>query len=135
VSYLPVYIDSSALLKLVLDEPERDALVEELARHADQVSSVLLALECRRACRRARASRKVLARLEEELATVTLVNLDGPVWTLAGTVGPRDLRSLDAIHLATALSLGDYPEALVTYDDRLAAAARGTGLTVLQPGR
>jgi uncharacterized protein len=135
VSYLPVYIDSSALLKLVLDEPEHDALVEELSRHADRVSSILLAIECRRGCRRAGASRRVLARLEEELAAVTLINLDAPVWKLAGTVGPADLRSLDAIHLATALSLGDDPEALVTYDDRLAAAARLSGLAVRQPGR
>lgn len=135
MSYLPVYIDSSALLKLVLPEPERDALVNELSLRSDRVSSVLLAIECRRTCRRAGASRRVLARLEEELAAVTLVHLDRPVWKLAGTVGPRDLRSLDAIHLATALSIGDYPEALVTYDDRLAAAARASGLTVLQPGR
>ena len=68
------------------------------------------------------------ARLDEELEAVTLVHLDTIVQKLARTVGPRDLRSLDAIHLATALSLGDYPDAFITYDDRLAAAARALKL-------
>jgi predicted nucleic acid-binding protein len=53
----------------------------------------------------------------------------------AGVLLPSDVRSLDAIHLATALSCGDYPEAFITYDDRLAAAARTLHLNVLQPGR
>ncbi len=77
----------------------------------------------------------VRARLEEELASVTLIRLDETIQELAGRIGLRDLRSLDAIHLATALSIGDVPEAFVTYDDRLAAAARPLGLNVLQPGR
>ncbi len=133
MSYLPVYIDASALLKLVLPEPERPALADELSRRSDRVSSVLLAIECRRICGRAGVPPRVRARLEEELEAVTLVRLDEAVWNLAGTIGPPELRSLDAIHLATALSLGDYPEAVITYDDRFAAAARALKLRVLQP--
>lgn len=131
----PVYVDSSALLKLVLPEPERPALVAELSRRGDRISSVLLAIECHRVVGRAGSPAAVRARLDEELEAVTLVHLDTIVQKLARTVGPRDLRSLDAIHLATALSLGDYPDAFITYDDRLAAAARALKLNVLQPGR
>jgi hypothetical protein len=135
VSFLPVYLDSSALLKLVLSEPERPALARELARWPDRVSSVLLRIECRRIVLRAGDPPGVGARLEEELDAVTLVRLDGTVQSLAGRIGPRELRSLDAIHLATALTMGDDPAAFITYDDRLAAAARALRLKVLQPGR
>lgn len=135
MSFLPVYIDSSALLKLILPEPERPALVRELARRSDRVSSVLLAIECRRIVLRAGGAPGVRTRLEQELEGITLIRLDEMVQRLAGTIGSRGLRSLDAIHLATAVSMGDYPEAFITYDDRLAAAARALRLNVLQPGR
>ena len=135
MSFLPVYVDSSALLKLVLLELERSALEQALSRWPDRISSVILAIECRRIVLRAGDPPGVRARLEEEIDTVALIRLDETVQRLAGGIGPRDLRSLDAIHLATALSCGDYPEAFVTYDDRLAAAARTLKLNVLQPGR
>ncbi len=134
MNFLPVYVESSALLKLVLPEPERPELVRELARWPDRVSSVILEVECRRGVRRAGDPPGLLERLQDELACVTLIRLDDDVRKLAGHIGPRDLRSLDAIHLATALSIGDYPEAFITYDDRLARAARGLKLNVLQPG-
>jgi uncharacterized protein len=135
VSVLPVYLDSSALLKLVLPEPERPALQRALARWPDRVSSVLLAIECRRIVLRAGDPPGLGARLEEELRALTLIRFDEAVQKLAGTIGPCELRSLDAIHLATALSMGDYPEAFITYDNRLASAARALDLAVLQPGR
>jgi uncharacterized protein len=135
VSYLPVYVDSSALLKLVLPEPERPALQQALAQWPDRVSSVLLDIECRRIVLRAGNPAGFGKRLQEALETVALIRLDEMVQRLAGRIGPRELRSLDAIHLATALSMGDMPDALITYDDRLAAAARALDLRVLQPGR
>lgn len=135
MSFLPVYVDSSALLKLALPEPERPALERVLSRWPDRVSSVILAIECRRIILRAGDPPGVRARLEEEIDAVALIRLDETVQRLAGSIGPRDLRSLDAIHLATALSCGDHPEAFITYDDRLAAAARTLNLNVLQPGR
>jgi hypothetical protein len=133
VSFLPVYVDSSALLKLVLSEPERPALEQVLSRWPDRISSVLLPIECRRIVLRAGNPPEVVDRLEKELSGVTLIRLEEAVQTLAGAIGPPRLRSLDAIHLASALSIGDYPEAFVTYDDRLADAARAVGLNVLRP--
>lgn len=134
MSFLPVYIDSSALLKLVLSEPESAALAQALSRWPDRVSSVLLPIECRRIVLRAGNPAEVVEKLEQELGSVTLIRLEEPIRKLAGTIGPPRLRSLDAIHLASALSIGDYPEAFVTYDERLAEAAREAGLNVLMPG-
>jgi predicted nucleic acid-binding protein len=134
VSFLPVYLDSSALLKLVLSERETSALEDALARWPDRLSSVLLPIECRRIVLRAGSPPAVAAKLGQELARVTTIRLDEAVQKLAATIGPPRLRSLDAIHLASALSIGDYPEAFITYDDRLADAARAAGLNVLTPG-
>ena len=133
MSFLPVYVDSSALLKLVLSEPESPALEQALSRWPDRISSVLLPIECRRIVLRAGNPPGVVDRLEKELSGVTLIRLEEAVQTLAGTIGPPRLRSMDAIHLASALSIGDYPEAFVTYDERLADAARAVGLNVLRP--
>jgi hypothetical protein len=65
----------------------------------------------------------------------TLLRLDESLLSLAEHVGPPVLRSLDAIDLASALSMGDFPEAFITYDDRLAAAAKKQKLRVIHPGR
>ncbi len=67
------------------------------------------------------------------LGRVTLIEMDSPILEAAALVDPAGLRSLDAIHLATALSLGEELGALVTYDARLADAARTHGLTVFAP--
>lgn len=72
--------------------------------------------------------------MEDVLSSVTLLQFDRALLRLAATIGPPRLRSLDAIQLAAALSIGDYPEAFVTSDDRLANAARALGLKVLTPG-
>jgi uncharacterized protein len=135
VSWLPVYLDSSAILKLIVPETESAALLEALAEWPDPVSSRLAEVECLRALKRVSAPPRVRARAAQVFEAVTLVQLDEVVLRLAATVGPRELRTLDAIHLATALSLGDMPDAFVTYDERLAAAARPLRLAVLQPGR
>ena len=135
MSFLPAYVETSALLKLLLPEPEGDELSRELGRWPDWVTSELTTVECRRALLRERANASVRARADHVLARCVLVRIDTTVLRLADRIGPRDLRSLDAIHLATALSCGDYPEAFITYDDRLAAAARTLKLNVLQPGR
>jgi hypothetical protein len=134
VSFRPAYLDSSALLKLVLPERESAAIREELARWPDWVSSWLSAIECKRALRRARGNARERARLDHVLATCTLLRVDESSLRLAETIGSSELRSLDAIHLACALSIGDYPDAFVTYDGRLASAAREIGLNVLSPG-
>jgi hypothetical protein len=135
VSVLPIYLDSSALLKLVLPERETVALRAALAGWPDWVSSWLSAIECRRAVRRARGNASERARMDHVLASCTLLRVEEHALRLAETIGSRELRSLDAIHLACALSIGDYPDAFVTYDGRLASAARELGLNVLSPGR
>ena len=133
MSFRPVYLDSSALLKLVLPERETVALRGALAGWPDWVSSWLSAIECRRAVRRARGNASERARMDHVLASCTLLRVEEPALRLAETIGPAELRSLDAIHLACALSIGDYPAAFVTYDGRLAAAARELGFNVVSP--
>lgn len=134
MNFLPVYLDSSALLKLVLREPESAAVREELAKWPDRVTSWLSAIECRRTVRRAGGNASVRARMDHVLASCALLRIEEHALRLAETMGPTELGSLDAIHLACALSIGDYPGAFVTYDGRLASAARELGLNVLSPG-
>ena len=99
------------------------------------MSSELTPVECWRAVRRAHAPARTKAILTGMLEGLILIRFDEALLRLATHVGPPLLRSLDAIHLAAALSLGDYPGAFITYDDRLAAAARTLKLPVVQPGR
>ncbi|HET9372872.1 MAG TPA: type II toxin-antitoxin system VapC family toxin [Vicinamibacterales bacterium] len=135
MNFRPVYLDSSAVLKLVLPERESEPLTRALQGWEDLVSSALAAIESRRALRRVTRSPAIRRRLEAVLSALTLVRIDDVVVRTASDVGAPELRTLDAIHLATALSIGDLPDAFITYDDRLAGAARALGLDVLQPGR
>jgi len=128
-----IYLDSAALVKLVHAEAETQALRDWLDERIDLpwISSALLEVEAFRALARyAPASASRLARV---LDLVDLVDIDVGVRILAQTVRPATVRSLDAIHLATALRIR--PALFVTYDKRLADAARETGLTVEAPGR
>lgn len=125
-----LYLDASALVKLVQAEAETEALLAELARWPEQVTSVIADVELRRAALR---SGHALERVEEVLARVALLAFDEPVRGLAGRVGSPLLRSLDAIHLASALSLADELGGFCCYDQRLAADARQAGLTVVIP--
>lgn len=134
MNFLPVYLDSSALLKLVSPEAERAALESAIERWPDRLTSELSAVECRRAIRRQPEAAVLSPRMEDVLSSLTLLRIDQELLRLSGTIGPPRLRSLDAIHLASALSIGDYPEAFITYDERLAEAARAAGLDVLTPG-
>ena len=135
MSFLPVYLDSSAILALVQDEPQRASLEEALGQWPDRVSSALTPVECWRAVRRAKAPAHTQETLAGMLRGIVLIRFDEALLRLAEHVGPPLLRSLDAIHLAAALSIGDYPDAFITYDDRLADAARKLKLRVVQPGR
>ena len=73
------------------------------------------------------------ARGRAVLQRIDLIRVNDRILDAAGVVGPPELRSLDAIHLATARELGDELSALVTYDDRMAAAAREMGYKIVQP--
>jgi predicted nucleic acid-binding protein len=125
-----LYVDSSAMTKLIALEPESDAL-HAFVGDVDTVSSRLLRTEVLRAVRR--IVPELLPSARERLGLIDLVEPAASTWELAGTIDPPELRSLDALHLATALELGDEIEALVTYDRRLAAAARAQGLRVESP--
>ena len=128
-----VYLDSSALLKLVVLEPESSALREFLRGRALRLSSALAEVEVPRALRRARHGAGARRRAAEVLARVALVALDRPILRAAAALGPPDLRSLDAIHLATAQAIGDDLAGIVSYDRRLSAAAFAAGLEVWAP--
>jgi predicted nucleic acid-binding protein len=130
-----IYLDSAAVVKLVHAEQESDALRDWLTERADTgwVSSVLLEVESFRAL--ARHSPGAIARLHSVLDLVELVELDSGIRILAQTIAPVTVRSLDAIHLATALRIRGQLTSFVTYDKRLADAAAAAGLTVDAPAQ
>jgi len=126
------YIDTSALVKLVVAEPETDSLRAWLAdTDRDPVACDLVRTELIRAVRRAAPDRLLQARAV--LDAVTLLEVTTQIFEEAGRVDPTVLRSLDAVHIAAALDLGDDLEGLVAYDDRLAEAAAMNGIPVVAP--
>ncbi len=127
------YLDTSALAKLVVAEPESAALRTWL-READRqpISSDVARTELLRAVRRTAPKRAVQARAV--LDSITLTEVTTALFEEAGRLDPTALRSLDAIHLAAALDLGDDLDGLVTYDERLGDAAQLNGITVIAPG-
>jgi predicted nucleic acid-binding protein len=126
------YIDTSALVKLVVHEAETSALRQWLDdRTSDPVASDLARVELLRAVRRVLPQR--IPRARRVLDSITLIRLTSGLFDDAGRVDPIGLRSLDALHLAAALDLGDELESFVTYDERLAAAAAHNGLSVSAP--
>ena len=129
------YVDSSALLKLALREPETPALEAHLVSCDGLVTSRLAVVECRRAVRRASSRVRVLQTVNQVLEAVYLCDITPAILDEAAMADPPVLRSLDAVHLATALSIGDAGLEVITYDERFAAAARASGLTVVLPGR
>lgn len=125
------YLDASAAVKLVVTEPESLSLRRFLAGRAANVSNRVLAVELVRAVRR--RSPELLDQAGALLAVMDFVDLDPVVAEHAARLDPVGLRSLDAIHLASALALGDELDAFVTYDARQAEAARAVGLSVVSP--
>lgn len=127
------YVDTSALVKLVVTERETPALHEWLAETgAELVSCDLTRTELIRAVRRVAADRVVQAR--QVLDAVTLINPSTATYDNAALLEPQILRTLDALHLASALELGDDLSGLITYDTRMAEAASALGLAVVAPG-
>lgn len=129
-----IYLDSSALVRFVLPEPETGTLAGFLAAWPERISSSLARVEVLRAVRRAGGEEDTLQRAEEVLGRVGLVRLDDAVLHPASTLEPAGLRSLDAIHLSTALSVGEDLGGIVSYDPRLNEAARFCGIPVFSPG-
>jgi len=126
------YLDTSALVKLVVAEPESAALrAWAVERTSPLVTSDLARTELLRAVRRAAPDRLRLAR--EVLDALVLVTLAASDYEQAARLDPIELRTLDALHLAAALRLGDDLEGIVAYDARLGRAAGGLGLAVVAP--
>ena len=125
------YVDASALATLLIVEADSTAMERWYVEIERAVTSRVGVVETLRAvARRAIPLRNDL--VDRTLASVEIVELDQSIAGRAATIGPAGLRTLDAIHLATALELGPI-DAFVTYDDRLAEAARGMGLPVVRP--
>jgi predicted nucleic acid-binding protein len=126
-----VYLDSSALVKLVVRERESRALRRFLGRHPRRVSCGLARVEVPRAVLHLGAA--PLQRARRLLRRIDLIRLDDSLLDAAGGMDTRVLRSLDAIHLAAAQLVSPVLDALITYDRRMAEAAASLGFTVASP--
>lgn len=130
------YIDTSAFVKLIVDEDHSDAMMAwARAQEADGEglwSSDLLRTEALRAARR--LGRDELTRTRTVLDAFALVELSRDTFARAGELEPAIMRSLDALHIVAALELGDDLDGIVTYDDRMCDAAGAAGIAVHRPG-
>ena len=128
-----IYLDTSALVKLVFEEAESAALVRWLEGRRDvpKLSSEVATIELVRTCRRRILD--ALAGARQVLAGLDLIPLGADIVEGAALAEPVQLRSLDAIHLASALALSDALTAFVVYDVRLRSAAEQAGLAVVTP--
>jgi len=124
------YLDASAFLKLVVEEPESEAMRQWASAHPPAGSSHLLLTEALRAALRLEIDRDAVL---DALGGVTLLAPGPSTFHVAGTLAPVGLRSLDALHLAAALELGPDLSGIVTYDRRLADAVEAAGITVVAP--
>jgi len=129
-----IYLDSSALVKLALAEPESAALARWLAERADQplVSSALYQAEVPRAVWRAEPG--ALPRSYKVIKRIARVALSADVLDNSATLPPAELSPAQAIHLASALAVKQDLTAFVAYDEHLLAAAKAAGLPVSSPG-
>jgi uncharacterized protein len=128
-----IYLDSAAIVKLVHAEAGSAALRHWLGERAETgwISSVLAEIESFRAL--ARYAPDAVTRLPAVLDQIDMIGLDSPIRSLARTVRPVTVRSLDAIHLGTALDRRQMLTSFVTYDKRLLDAARAAGLPADAP--
>ncbi len=126
------YLDTSAMVKLVIAEPETAALRAWVADSDRQpVTCDLTRTELIRAVRR--RSPELLVEARSALDGVILTKVTVQVFEAAARLEPASLRSLDAVHVASALDLGDDLDGIVAYDDRLIEAARANAIRVLSP--
>ncbi|TNC28187.1 type II toxin-antitoxin system VapC family toxin [Amycolatopsis alkalitolerans] len=134
-----VYLDSSALLKRVIDEPESEYLRVALRDHVDQhaalVSSRLASIEVSRAIRARFATGYAAAAdfVDDAMSGVAEYSVGDEVVSLSQRLNPNRFRSLDVIHVASAMLLD--ADLVITYDDRMADAGEQNGLRCAAPGR
>jgi predicted nucleic acid-binding protein len=118
-------------VKLVVEEPQSAALRDLLENETDQIASAIVEVEVVRAVRRAVPS--LVPHAQRVVAQIAVVEPSETIRARAALIEPETLRTLDALHLATAAELGDVLDGLITYDVRMAAAAETLGLAVLAP--
>lgn len=128
------YLDSSAIVKLIQFEAESRQLSGFL-EGAALVTSRLGDIETRRAVRVADGTRATVERMKSVLESMDIIEITPAIAKRAGTVGPMQLRTLDSIHLATALEIKEELQAMVVYDTRLRSAAAENGLATQSPGQ
>lgn len=128
-----IYLDSSALVKLIVEEPESEVLARHLASDHTPVTSRVAVVEVTRATRIANPGDDVRRETEQLLRSCTLVEVNDSLLRSAAVLASAEVRTLDAIHLASALLVE--ADELVAYDHRLAAAGAAQGLIVTSPGR
>jgi predicted nucleic acid-binding protein len=127
------YIETSAFVKLLADEAHSTQMRDWVrGAGAEYVSSDLLRIEAMRSSRR--RSPQVVKAAREAISGVDLIRLTSDICEVAAHLDPAIMRSLDAAHVATALSVGDELEGVITYDRRLAEACGQLGLAVVAPG-
>lgn len=128
-----IYLDTSALVKLVIEETESGALENWLVVQEETVATSMIGrIELLRACRRAAPT--AVSNAELLLGDLAVIPLTGWHTDIAEYIGPPELRTLDALHLAAAFAMSDVLSALVTYDKRLRDAAVLANLRVVTPG-
>jgi predicted nucleic acid-binding protein len=127
-----IYLDSSAVMKLVFEERETQALTEFLRAWPNRTSSALARVEVMVSVRRVH-DKDIHREALNILGGINLVHPDQGMFAAASATDPPVVRALDAIHLATAVSLGHELAGMVVYDVRLAEAARHAGITVWAP--
>jgi predicted nucleic acid-binding protein len=132
---MPCYLDTSAFVKLVVREEgtaEMRAWADaEVGRAGALWSSDLLRTEAVRTARRAQP--EALSAVRDRLDRMALIVLTTDTFRLAAEINPTSLQTLDAVHLAAALALGDDLDGVVTYDERMAESAQALGIPVVQP--
>ncbi len=128
---MAIYVDSSAIVKLAVREPESAAVRRYLRGRRPLICSALARTEVLRAL--VPAGAEAIDRGRGVLQRIDLVRVNDRILNAAGLLSPPELRSLDAIHLATAQELGRDVRAIVTYDDRMGTAAKRLGYRVVQP--
>lgn len=126
-----IYLDTSALLKLIIPEEHSEALSDYVDSRTDFVSSVVLAVEARRGA--LRKAPRTIPRVDVFLSGVDLVGVTAAIVETASRLPDPLLRSLDAIHVATAMLLGSDVDALVSYDNRMLSAAQAYDIPTACP--
>lgn len=127
-----IYADTSALVKLIIQEPESEALRKWLGEHEVRlITCELTRTELLRAVRR--LNERWIADVRRLLSGVAVLSIERAAYYEAGLIAPAELRTLDALHLSAALLLGEQLDGMLCYDNRLSDAAENMGITVFRP--